>query len=123
MEKEYLLPKEEYYETLWYIRRYPRFLQERNMILQGRGQSYGNPRGTEVGDPTAITAIKLEKVDIKIKPIKEALEMIPKEYQKGVLEAVIYRKRYPDYADTSTWKRWRRRFVYWVAIWRRNNEE
>ena len=66
MEKDYLLPKEEYYETLWYIRRYPRFLQERSLILQGRGQSYGNPRGTEVGDPTALTAIKLEKIDIKL---------------------------------------------------------
>ena len=115
MEREYKLEKEIYYETLWFVRQYPKLLREREAILGGKGQSYGYPRGTEIGDPTAITADKLLRIDEKIKPIEKALSKVPQEYQKGLMDNIIRRKRYPDYADTSTWKRWRRRFLYWVA--------
>lgn len=119
MERDYKLEKEEYYETIWYIRQYPKFLKDRDSILNSRRQNYGIPRGSEVGDPTAMTVIRLEKVEAKIAPIKEALSLIPQEYQNGIIENIVKHTPYPDYADTSTWKRWRRRFVYYVAMERR----
>lgn len=117
-ERDYLLSKPRYREMLYFIKQYPYFLAERNAILSGKGQSYGYPRGSEVGDPTAMTAIKLEKVQEKIRIIEKALARVPAEYQKGIIENVVYGgkiKPYPDYADTSTWKRWRRRFIFWVS--------
>ena len=114
MEKDYKLDRAAYQETLWFIRQYPRFLQERKDILNGRGQSYDYPRGKGAGDPTGVTAIRLEKVEAKIRPIEKALRIIPEEYRNGLLKNIIYHVRYPDYADTSTWKRWRRRLVWYV---------
>lgn len=118
MEKDFKLERAAYQETLWYIRQYPNFLYERQMILNSRGQSYGTPRGNEVGDPTAQTAIRLERVDRKIEPIKKALASIPQEYRDGLLKNIIQHVRYPDYADTSTWKRWRRRLIWYVHEFR-----
>lgn len=121
MEKDYKLDRAEYQETIWYIRQYPKFLKEKDAILQGRGQSYGYPRGSEIGDPTAMTVIRLERVEKKLSPIEDSLKKVPTEYQNGLLKNIIYHIRYPDYADTSTWKRWRRRFVWWV--WKARNEQ
>ena len=123
MERDYRLEKAEYQETLWYIRQYPKFLKEKEMILQGRGQNFNIPRGTEIGDPTGMTVIRLEKVERKLEPIEKALKKIPEEYHSGLLKNVIYHIRYPDYADTSTWKRWRRRFIWYVHKYREESYE
>ena len=115
MERDYKLDRAEYQETIWYIRQYPKFLKEKESIIQGKGQNFNYPRGSEVGDPTAMTVIRLERVERRLKPIQDALEKVPEEYRGGLMRNIIYHVRYPDYADTSTWKRWRRRFVWWVC--------
>lgn len=115
MERDYKLEKSNYYETLWYIRQYPLMLKERSALLGVKGVSYGGVKGTSISDPTPEQADKLFKLNERIRPIEEALEKVPEEYQKGLMDNIIKRKRYPDYADTSTWKRWRRRLIYWVA--------
>lgn len=120
--QKYRLSKEEYQETIWYIRRYPEFKERYNDMLLASKSSDGQPRGSGIGDPTATLAIKTAAVHSRMKPIENSLTKIPEEYRNAILENIINRKPYPSYADTSTWKRWKRRFVFYVAIERRKNE-
>lgn len=115
MERDYKLEKWRYYEVLWFIRGYPTYLKERMNLLGLKGVSYGGIRSPSVGDPTGNQAVQLSKVEDKIKAIESALNRVPEEYRKGLLDNIIKGRRYPDYAHTVTWKRWRRRFIYWVS--------
>lgn len=123
MERDFKLDRAEYQETIWFIRQYPRFLAERKDLLGGRAQSYDYPRGRGAGDPVGNMAIRLEKIENKIRPIEKALRQIPKEYRDGLMKNIIFHVRYPDYADPSTWKRWRRRLVWFVHEFKENYQE
>lgn len=116
-EKAYLLPRDEYMKTLWHIRGYRRYLDDYQAILDGSpAPADGQPRGSGTSDPTYLKAEKLAEVSVLIRPVEAAMEYIPPEYREGLLRAIIERERYPDYADLSTWKRWRQRFIYHVAV-------
>lgn len=114
MERDYKLDKEERQETIWRIKRYPKLLKERSAILGTKGVSYGGVRGTSISDPTAEQASKLERVNDQIRPIEAGLKHIPEEYQKGLMDNIVYKIPYPYFAHPSTWKRWKRRLLYWV---------
>ena len=114
MERDYRLNREDAKETEWRIKMYPRLLKERDLLLGVKGVSYGGVRGTSISDPTGEQAEQLEKYNHQIRPVEKALKKIPEEYRQGLLDHIIKGKPYPDYAHTSTWKRWRRRLLYWV---------
>jgi hypothetical protein len=116
IEPNYILPREVYMSTLWYIRNYRRWILDKEAIVEASPPPPdGQPRGAAAGDPTSRAAIRLAIVSAKLKPIELALDEIPEEYRAGILGAIIERRRYPDYADLTTWKRWRQRFVFFVA--------
>lgn len=122
MGKKYSLEKEVYFETIWYIRQYPSLLREYEEVMSGswgKMKMDGMPHGTSKTDMVAATAERLANIAGKISPIQKAINRIPEEYQKGILMNIIDRKPYPIEADLSTWKRWKRRFVYYVAMERR----
>ncbi len=102
--------------TLWYIRTYPGLKAQYDAVLTGSPAQDGQPKSPMPGDPTAAKAAKLEKLHDDMKPIEDALEFIPEEYRKGIWENIVFRKTYPDYAGRKTWKRWRQRYIYKVAI-------
>ena len=114
-EINYILPKDVYMATLWYIRGYRRYMLEYEEILESSAPP-GKPGKSGPGDPTFGKAAKLAEISRKIKPINAALERIPEEYRDGVLKAVVDKERYPPIAGKSTWKRWRQRFIYYVAL-------
>lgn len=117
LDSEYLLPKDIYMSTLWYIRGYYRWKLQREEVLEGSPPPPdGQPRGSSPGDPTYRAAARLVPIGDKLKPIEDALLEIPEEYRAGILAAIIERQRYPDYAAVTTWKRWRQRLVYHTAI-------
>lgn len=120
MERDYKLEKEVYYETIWYIRQYPSMLKEYEGLIWKSSANDGQPRGTTIGDPTESAAERLATLSERISPIQKGLERVPKEYRKGLLENIINRVPYPYYADITTWRRWRRRFVFYVAMERSN---
>lgn len=49
------------------------------------------------------------------KAIEWALEQIPEEYRKAVLEKVRNDSAYPLHADPSTYSRWKCRFLFYLA--------
>ena len=121
MGKKYKLEKEVYFETIWYIRQYPSLLREYEEIMTGSAmwgklKLDGMPHGSATSDMVAQTAEKLANIAGKISPIQKALNRIPEEYREGILGNIIERKPYPIEADVSTWKRWKRRFVYYTAM-------
>lgn len=121
MGKKYSLEKEVYFETIWYIRQYPLLLREYEEVMSGstmwgKMKMDGMPHGTNTSDMVAATAERLANIAGRISPIQKAINRIPEEYQRGILNNIIDRKPYPIDADLSTWKRWKRRFVYWVAM-------
>lgn len=119
MENKYLLPHELYMETLWHIRGYRRLLAEYNaVVVESPPPPDGLPKGNGTGDPVFAKAAKLEKLHKEIYPIEEALKMIPQEYRVGIFTNILDRVPYPDYANIKTWKLWRQRYVYNVAMLR-----
>ena len=116
MERDYKLTKEAYQETIWFIRRYPQFEKQHRNLIDLRSIDYDKITGSGSGysDPVAAAVIRAERVKKKISAIDNGLLMVPEEYRKGLVDNIIKKKPYPYFADTSTWKRWKRRFVYWV---------
>ena len=116
--RKYLLPREQYMETIWFIRRYPKLVAEYNAIF-GRSKEHGEGSTNSVGDPTGEDALRAAAISKHLDAITKALDLVPEEYRAGLMSNIIERKPYPIYAGTATWRRWRQRFVYYVARNRR----
>ena len=114
--KGFELPREVYMQTVWFIRDYPRIKEEYDGLIEKSHPMDGQPRGTDVGDPTGQTAIRCAELSDKLKAVDDALGAIPKEYRQYIFESVVYRAPYPSFAALNTWKTYRRRFIYFVAI-------
>lgn len=113
---KYILPRDVYRSTLWTIRGYQRMKDEADAILfESPAPPDGQPRGTATGDEVASKAIRREQYVRKVKAIDEALEVLPREYRRGVWNSVQYFDSYPLDADRSTYARWKARFVWEVA--------
>ena len=112
----YLLPRDVYMATVWYIRGYRRLLEHYEEILEGSAPLSETTGKSGPGDPTFRKAAKLAEISGRLEPINAALERIPEEYRDGVLRAIVDKERYPNTAGKATWKRWRQRFVYYVAL-------
>lgn len=82
----YKLPHNVYMQNLYFIRDYDRLKNEPS-----------------------------EESRAKCRKIEEALNEIPKEYQKGVWNNICYHSPYPIDAGASTYQRWRSRFIYHVS--------
>jgi hypothetical protein len=110
------LPRAVYMQTLWFIRSYPDLKDEYMALLEKSHAMDGQPRGTTPGDPTGQTAVKISELSDRIHTIDRALGEVPAEYRQSLFENIVYRVPYKDYASRNTWKTWRRRFVYSVAV-------
>lgn len=113
--KGYELPKEIYKQTYWFIRSYPLLVEEYNNLIGKAHVMDGQPRGTDVGDPTGQIAVKAAELSFKIHAIDLAKSDIPPEYRDSVFDSIVKNKPCPDYASRNTWKTYRRRFIYSVA--------
>lgn len=114
----YKLPKEIYFQAQWAVRAYRWQKAEYESALHKSHIMDGMPKGSALSDPTFAATLQRLKYHDEVMAVEKALDKIPPEYIKGILEAIYYHKPYPDYAALSTWKRWRQRFIYWVAIYR-----
>lgn len=110
-----IIEKEAYMMTLWYVRRYWDYLDEYEAIMEASGHANG-VRGSGISNPTALKVERAEKVKKEIDLIEDALKVVPQEYQKGIIINIIARKPYPKNANIKTYKKWKRRFIYAVAI-------
>jgi len=115
--KSYVLPKTLYYKSIAVIKDYPRMMLDYKFAIGHSVEQDGQPHGTKISDPTADDAQKLWQLSTQIEAVEKALGKIPKEYQKAILEKIVNRKPYPDYAALNTWKKWKQRMVYYTALY------
>jgi len=114
---KYTLPKVVYKKIFWIVRDYPQNKVRYANCIGKAAEQDGQPRGTGTSDPTERDAEIRVQLSREIDPVDKALEKIPSEYRKPVLQNCIYGKRFPDCASIATWKVWKRRFMYYVAVY------
>lgn len=112
---EYQLPHDLYMRMLYLVRDYERMKNEANDIVNSFPMPSGLPSGNSNSDPTGDKAIRLVAINRDCDAVDNALEQIPKEYRKGIIEHMLYKAPYPIDAGEATYKRWRCRLIYYVA--------
>lgn len=113
--QSYVLPRALYQQTLWFIRRYPDFKEKYADSIRLGGAIAGGPKGNVPKSSVEAAAMRRLAISIQIDIVDRALEKVPEAYRQGIMDYIIKRKRYPDYAALNTWKMWKQRFVYWTA--------
>lgn len=112
----YKLPYETYKRVMWTIRDSYRQKQEYEAILEAYPNPFdGQPRGTDKADPTGQKAIKLAEIDALWDVIITALDIVPAEYRKGIMQFILFRVPFPRDAHPDTYKRWKQRYIYSLA--------
>ena len=111
------LPKSVYHQTLWFIRDYDRMVAEAESLIEKAHVMDGQPRGTDVGDPVGQAAIRRAELLKSITAIDRAFSEIPAEYRRGVRESIMYGCRFPGPGNRKTWAEYRRRVVYFAAVY------
>ena len=114
--KKYRLPKEVYMKVVWHCRDYQRMKDEYDSLFGRSPVMDGQPKGKDPGDPTGQLAIKSAELSEGIRAIEDALNDIPEEYRAGIMGNACYRKPFPDYAYPDTWRVYRQRFIFGVAV-------
>ena len=85
----FILPKPVYFQCIWLIRDLERLSAAPSHIAESKA---------------------------RIAAVEAALNFIPKDYREGIMKNIIDRTPYPDIAHENTWKKWKQRFIYELAV-------
>ena len=110
----YKLPHNLYMRILYLVRDYERLRSVRKDIIHGSPSSDGMPH-TGLGNPTENKGIKLAALDTDISAIERAIEAVPQEYRKGIMDNICYGSPYPYTAHRNTYSYWRTRMLNSIA--------
>lgn len=129
--KEYRLDNVTYMRVLWTVRSYPKTREKLNEILESSPCTFAEytakkgkeletrraflPHTNGASNPTEDKVMQREQYQHEIDAIDKALKQIPIEYRQYIFDNVVHKIKYPDFADKTTWSRWRMRFLYFVA--------
>lgn len=112
----YRLPHNVYMQCLYAVRDYDRLCKEREELLYSSPAHDGQPTAPGISDPVASIVMRREAISKQCEDVEQALIQVPEEYRRGVMNNILYQCGYPLDAGEATYKRWRCRFVYYVAI-------
>lgn len=112
---KYILPTPVWNQTLWQIRDYYRLKEKADDLIMQSHDDNEPVASSAISDPTFRLAVKREKYVRIIDVIDSEKRKIPKEYQCGVWNNIMYRERFPDDAHRNTYSMWKSRFVFNVA--------
>lgn len=103
--------------AIWLVRDYPN-IKDKVESLDGfpAGSSDGI-RGTMPHSSTEDIAIKRATLSVQLDIVERAIQQIPEEFRPAIWENVLYRTRFPSTATLRTWKRWKQRFIWYVAFY------
>lgn len=110
----YKLPHNLYMRMLYLVRDYERIKAERANILHSSPVNDGQPH-TGLGNPTEIKGIKLAMLDSECLAVEKALNDIPAEYRKGIMDNILYHAKYPYTASERTYGYQKSRLAYYIA--------
>ncbi len=96
--KEYVLPRSVYYQCIWIVRDLDRLHELASCMT-----CYD-------GTPICLSAREKEAA------VNAALTLIPTEYRACIIANIQDRVEYDDSAHENTWKKWKQRFIYELAV-------
>ena len=100
---------------LYLVRDYNRLKEEYANIIHEMPHNDGMPKGNMTGDPTLEKVLKTESISREVGAVEQALYQVPQEYRKGVFDNICYGDKFPIIAGEATYRRWRCRFIYYIA--------
>lgn len=100
---------------LYLVRDYDRMKKEAIEITNSYPILSGKSLKSTPSDPTGEKAIRLVAINRDCDAVDQALLQIPEEYRKGIIGHMLYKTPYPIDAGEATYKRWRCRFIYYIA--------
>jgi hypothetical protein len=106
------LPKEVYHRCLWIVRDCGR-LERLASVLDGSGRSTWTEGAAEAAD--VVTDAAARHAAYELGCIERALEGVPEVYREGLLDNIIEKKPFGDFAHPNTWKRWKLVFLHGLA--------
>ena len=109
------LPHELYMSILYLVRYYDKMRLKADVILHSSPLIMSHTNYNSFADPTATKAIQRAEITRVCDAIDAALEEIPPEYRKGVMNNICGRKPFPIDAGEATYGRWRSRLIYGIA--------
>lgn len=113
-----VLPSAVYYQCIWVVKDMERL--ERVARAGFRAEMVGEPEhryGADEGNLACVLLPEQEEAAFKLDCIHRALLLIPEEYREGILTNIQNRgSGYGDYAHENTWKKWKQRFIYALAV-------
>lgn len=114
-QRQYVLPHNTYMECIYIIRSYDALKQECADILVSSPAPDNGPSGSGISNQPLSYVIKTEERTRRIDAVDKALKKIPKEYRRGIMENIIYRKPFPSIAARSTYSFWKQQLIFHVA--------
>lgn len=115
---KYILPRSVYHQALWKIRDYYRLKEDLDNISYVQPIVISDMPRTQTNkksESMESIAFKRKSITDEIEMIERALEVVPKEYRKGVWENIQKNQAYPIYASRSTYGLYKSKYIYTVA--------
>ena len=113
----YVLPPAVRQATIWVIRDYPRLkLRYEEIVEASPAPPDGQPGSTRPSDVASSKAIRAAEIGVKIRAIEGGWSGIPEEYRRGIWESIQRRQPFPTDAALNTYKLWKQRYVWNVAV-------
>ena len=115
-ESKYKLPYAVYIQIIWQIRDYHRLKDMAAAVIDERPSGdEGMPHGSPSPDGVFNKAVKRMQYTTLTDLIDKELAKIPKEYQRGVWNNILYRTAFPLDAARSTYALYKSRMIYSIA--------
>lgn len=118
------LPRAVYYRCLWTVRDMARLEQIEELLRIGAEQDAAGSFGSHTdfsgddmsdGPVQLITDETAAHAAFDLGCIRRALLKIPQDYRENLLDNIINKTPYGDFAHPNTWKRWKLVFMYELA--------
>ena len=124
--RELSLPREVYYRCLWTVRDAARLALTARAAGNISEDAFGSgimrivrlkeqtKKGSDepavlVSEETAMQAMH------DLRCIERAIDSIPDDYREGIIDNIMLKRDYPDFAHPNTWKKWRLAFLSELA--------
>ena len=116
------LPKEVYHRCQWLVRDSARLRKLAEASLEGSENTCEEGMTKEIasaeeiyGPVTVADEAAIRRAVHETDCIQKASEKIPEVYREGLLDNIINRTPFADFAHPNTWKRWKLVFMYELA--------
>ena len=106
------LPKEVYYRCVWIVRDRSR-LERLAAVTDENGDSVWTEESADAVSMVSEAAVQQAAHELEC--IDNALESVPEVYREGLLDNIIEKKPFGDFAHPNTWKRWKLVFLHGLA--------